>query len=627
MTDEISVKETVNPLAITDKGKCKWKGEFKSLQKFVEEVLEIKGKWTSPGGGSKQIKTEDISIRWYEQNQTITLSGSKAEECRRCLEHLAKISIENTDVSEGNQSPLNLSRTEDEDGQDQTVIMIGSKSKGAEEYSKSFEGETEVSSVNTNTLNGNGTLNLNLFEDEDGLGQTPSLLNTNELSHSNPVDVNVDQTRDQTSCCVLKETVGSPVKFPFDNTVTDASKEDESSLNLSVNEGEIERMHSFLNNRHSLENTVDVIQNQLYSLKCEFEKHRTEYSKVINDLVNKHDNSSTSINKPQFDKLYRENQLLKDENKALNERLDNLGFILADLNSKVKHAEEEKASLITTIRLLQQDANEWNVVKSKKDDYPIKNAEFKARDKSTPHLRDGLGVGSRFSVLDDEVEGSKDELSIKNPPKSKSQTTKLKKNQKNQTTTSRSKKDETARVKVKGQTDEKTTKRTFNNATPTTVILGDSMIRRIQGWRLGRKVGHRVVVKPFSGATTTDMRDHMKPSLRRKPERVILHIGTNDLKGSSPVEIADNIVDLARMIENESDAEIVLSEIITRADNIPDENVKKINKLVNRYANQNGWGIIRNDNITKHHLDEKGLHLNEKGISIMINNLVTYFSK
>ena len=61
--------------------------------------------------------------------------------------------------------------------------------------------------------------------------------------------------------------------------------------------------------------------------------------------MNKHDIGSTSIDKPQFDNLYRENQLLKDENKALNEMLDNLGFILADLNSKVKLAEEESASL------------------------------------------------------------------------------------------------------------------------------------------------------------------------------------------------------------------------------------------------------------------------------------------
>ena len=109
---------------------------------------------------------------------------------------------------------------------------------------------------------------------------------------------------------------------------------------------------------------------------------------------------------------------------------------------------------------------------------------------------------------------------------------------------------------------------------------------------------------------------------------MILHIGTNDLKNKlNPVQVADNIIDLARMIGNETDAEIVLSEIITRADKIPDDSIKIVNKLLNQYCKQNGWGIIRNDNITKHNLDERGLHLNGKGISIMVSNLVKCLSR
>ena len=36
----------------------------------------------------------------------------------------------------------------------------------------------------------------------------------------------------------------------------------------------------------------------------------------------------------------------------MEERINNLSYILADLQGKVKHAEEEKASLFTVIRLL-----------------------------------------------------------------------------------------------------------------------------------------------------------------------------------------------------------------------------------------------------------------------------------
>ena len=40
----------------------------------------------------------------------------------------------------------------------------------------------------------------------------------------------------------------------------------------------------------------------------------------------------------------------------------------------------------------------------------------------------------------------------------------------------------------------------------TAVLLDDSMIKQMQGWRLGRKVGHHVVVKSFPGATTRNMK-------------------------------------------------------------------------------------------------------------------------
>ena len=79
-------------------------------------------------------------------------------------------------------------------------------------------------------------------------------------------------------------------------------------------------------------------------------------------------------------------------------------------------------------------------------------------------------------------------------------------------------------------------------------------------------MGHRVVVKAFPGATTFDMEHYLKPALAKDPQRVILHVGTNNLKSNlrpNRNQIADNIVDLARMIESESRAEVTISEVIT----------------------------------------------------------------
>ena len=46
----------------------------------------------------------------------------------------------------------------------------------------------------------------------------------------------------------------------------------------------------------------------------------------------------------------------------------------------------------------------------------------------------------------------------------------------------------------------------------TTLLIGDSMIKNIQGTQLGKAVGHRVVVKSFSGATTKAMKDYHRLS-------------------------------------------------------------------------------------------------------------------
>ena len=43
-----------------------------------------------------------------------------------------------------------------------------------------------------------------------------------------------------------------------------------------------------------------------------------------------------------------------------------------------------------------------------------------------------------------------------------------------------------------------------------------------------------------------------------------MHVGTNDLKQKEPQQVADSNVDLARQIENSSDASITISELVSR---------------------------------------------------------------
>ena len=59
------------------------------------------------------------------------------------------------------------------------------------------------------------------------------------------------------------------------------------------------------------------------------------------------------------------------------------------------------------------------------------------------------------------------------------------------------------------------------------------MTKYIQAHKLGRSTNDRVASKSFSGAKCKDMRHYSMPTLEKKPDEIILHVGTNDLKTSS----------------------------------------------------------------------------------------------
>ena len=70
--------------------------------------------------------------------------------------------------------------------------------------------------------------------------------------------------------------------------------------------------------------------------------------------------------------------------------------------------------------------------------------------------------------------------------------------------------------------------------TKNVTVVGDSMVKNLQGWRRLSTEENHVVAKSFAGATTSDMEDYVKPVIRKEPQKLILHVGTNDLKKLPP---------------------------------------------------------------------------------------------
>ena len=158
------------------------------------------------------------------------------------------------------------------------------------------------------------------------------------------------------------------------------------------------------------------------------------------------------------------------------------------------------------------------------------------------------------------------------------------------------------------------------------MILGDSMLKYINQRKMQQGVNGKVKVKTFPGACVEDMTHYIKPTLKRKPSHLILHVGTNDMQSKSPDEIVSTIKHIGEKIAEESNGtEFIVSEIITRNDD--PQLTSKVNecniKLDELCAGLN-WGLIKHNNICKTHLNSYGLHLNQRGTGLLAGNLKSY---
>ena len=83
-------------------------------------------------------------------------------------------------------------------------------------------------------------------------------------------------------------------------------------------------------------------------------------------------------------------------------------------------------------------------------------------------------------------------------------------------------------------------------------ILGDSIIKNFDGWRLNRKMNSVVSVRSISGATTKAMKHDVMGCLEdESPDMILLHHETNDLISKESTEkIASNIINVALSAKN-----------------------------------------------------------------------------
>ena len=159
-----------------------------------------------------------------------------------------------------------------------------------------------------------------------------------------------------------------------------------------------------------------------------------------------------------------------------------------------------------------------------------------------------------------------------------------------------------------------------------TAIVGDSIIKDVYGWELSDKE-NKVVVKHFSGSTAEDMKTYIQPPLKRDPDRIIIHVGTNDLRSNQdPVTIAKNIIDIVKSSKTNKN-EILLSSIVPRRDSLNGKG-RQVNNILQKLCIKNNFVYVNHDNIKpRRHCSYGGIHLNTAGSKILAGNIILALSR
>ena len=151
------------------------------------------------------------------------------------------------------------------------------------------------------------------------------------------------------------------------------------------------------------------------------------------------------------------------------------------------------------------------------------------------------------------------------------------------------------------------------------MVIGDSIVKYLRSDELSSTDKSISVMKHPSCSS-----DYVKPIARKKPDILIIHIGTNDLKkGDNTMKKVRKCMEVIREIDNTENIQIGFSSIIQRADKDFSNEIKETNIKLKNYCSGNGFIFVDNDNINESCLNNSKLHLNKKGTQRLAKNILS----
>ena len=331
----------------------------------------------------------------------------------------------------------------------------------------------------------------------------------------------------------------------------------------------------------------------------------------------------------------------------MRESNNNMQQTISQLSQTNKQLEEEKSSLVTAIKIIQNDFNQQVISKKKSgeageetggdiDDNTWEKSKSMHQSKRLISLLSNSGENSKRKTSGIKLKNQYETLTDKNPESSSSSSDIESDEEPNDKFKSSTKGTHVRRQKKKLIENVKADKTKKNNDVgadkkTTTVIVSDSMVKYLNANRLKRSMpngNHNIHVETYRGSTTVAIAHHIRPCLVKQPDQIVLHVGTNDIRDKQPEEIVDGIMKIQKIIKKECPkTTVIVSELLHRNDKIEyTQKVKKVNIMLAKACKQHNCDYIEHKNIENKHLNPYGLHLNRFGTSVMAKNLVNSFN-
>ena len=135
------------------------------------------------------------------------------------------------------------------------------------------------------------------------------------------------------------------------------------------------------------------------------------------------------------------------------------------------------------------------------------------------------------------------------------------------------------------------------------------MIKYVNRREVSRNIPLKVRSHP--GVTTDDFIDYFRPTVQKKPNLIIIHTGTNDIR---------KVISSMKEYNTDDNIKITLSSIIHGSDHDCEDKINETNRKLENLCKGKGMIFINNSNIDSTCLHRSKLHLNKSEISLLVKN-------